>query len=172
MILHWTHISYYIHIYIHTSVELSIHVYGYTLYVMYSMYNIYRYIFLGIGRCWEIDKPGKNHSNMNKMNHHYKITLQPQGMSEFGNMCLFWTLLGTQSFGATLRILNSPSLGLAFCREKLLRFMMCIQEPILWCLGDPSGDGLLGRSFMRGYGGQIFGQGGEDGSVSQGSSYL
>ena len=35
-------------------------------------------------------------------------------MSEFGNMCLFWTL-----------------------------FMMCIQEPILWCLGDPSGDGLL-----------------------------
>lgn len=61
MILHW--ISYYIHIYIHTSVELSIHVYGYTLYVMYSMY---RYIFLGIGRCWEIDKPEKNHSNMNK----------------------------------------------------------------------------------------------------------
>ena len=110
------------------------------------MYNIYRYMFLGIGKCWEIDKPEENHSNMNNMNHHYKITLQPQGMSEFGNMCLFWTLLGTQSFGATLRILNSPSLGLAFCREKLLRFMMCIQEPILWCLGDPSGDGLLGWS--------------------------
>ena len=35
-------------------------------------------------------------------------------MSEFGNMALFWTLLGTQSFGATLCILNSPSLGLAF----------------------------------------------------------
>ncbi len=86
-------------------------------------------------------------------------------MSEFGNMALFWTLLGTQSFGATLCILNSPSLGLAFLywlmtdpfsqthfsdgkvrREKLLRFIMCIQEPILWCLGDPSGDGLFGWS--------------------------